>query len=943
MVRTMIRIAGKCMLVLLLTIGPVFIELLQAQQDRDRGTVYGVITDVETGDPLAGATIQVRGSNIGSATDVEGRYRLRQLPAGEQTLYVQYIGYEPAEQVVSVVAGEERRVDLSIRMTLLELEGVNVVAQAIGQAGAYNRQRNAPNIMDVASDEQIQRFPDLNVSDALRRMPGISTEEFRGEATAMYVRGMAPGLNTVTLDGERLPTTGNTDRDVSLTGLSSDLVGAIEVVKSITPDMDADAVGGSVNLVANRPVGNQRIFSVSASGGWHNHAGPGNPKTSVHFGESRGDFSYVIRANAGREHRRMDDIRHFWGEQEFNGQTVDLVEQMRIGAYEFQTDRYAVSGRVDYRISDHSSIFVRGLYNLRDKYGERHQFRIRPDRGDITTLNGNLYTIDGVRLEPIGRRNQIRNTLGSFTVGGESDLGNLSMDYSATYAHGRLDSPFQEYLRWRMDGLEMRYDLANRDAVGIEWINGSETAIPDPSNFRMTRFENRIDQMRDNDLNLRMNFDLPFQLDRAAGNIKFGGRFFNKQKEREHTVNEYNNITSPFTFDQVASSGFYRQLVGNRYQIYHFVDWERGLPFRDANRSAFQQNSDDLLEFHLVSDPADYEATETIAAGYLMNTLEWNRWMVLAGVRVENTSTTYLGNRTLIDDSGVVSGLEQIDESSSYINFFPMAHLRYAITDRSNIRAAWTNTIARPTFTDLAPYEIANFESEMLRRGNANLRASRVMNFDLLFEHYFTSVGILSAGLFHKRLQDFVFEEVSIETSGPFQGFEVRMPQNGTTATVWGAEIAWQQRLHFLPGVLSGLGIYSNYSYSTSNAQLRIDREVDLPRQIPHVLNTALTFERNRFYGMLSYNYQSTYLYQVSTTAVSSHRSHLFPTNDRYMRWQERVDLTLRYQASNSIQLFADLRNLTNSPQMWYDGSRDYHYRSSFNHLNGTVGIRFNR
>jgi len=124
-----------------------------------------------------------------------------------------------------------------------------------------------------------------------------------------------------------------------------------------------------------------------------------------------------------------------------------------------------------------------------------------------------------------------------------------------------------------------------------------------------------------------------------------------------------------------------------------------------------------------------------------------------------------------------------------------MAHIRYKLTGRSNIRLAWTNAIARPTFTDLAPFEIANLESESVHRGNPNLKASKVMNFNLMFEQYFSSIGILSAGVFYKSLDDFVFEEVTTETGGTFYGFEIRRLENGTTAEVWGAEIAWQQRL----------------------------------------------------------------------------------------------------------------------------------------------------
>ncbi|MCC5906107.1 MAG: TonB-dependent receptor [Balneolaceae bacterium] len=913
---------------------------LTAQSENNRASIYGIVTDAETGDPLTGATVVVRGTNIGTSTDIEGRFRLRRVPAGTQKLTINYIGYEAFEEEIVLEGDVQLRKDVALQIGRLELEGVNVVAQAIGQAGAYNRQRNAPNIMTVVSDEQIQRFPDLNVSDALRRMPGISTEEFRGEATAMYVRGMAPGMNTVTLDGERLATTGTTDRDVALTGLSSDLVGAIEVTKAITPDMDADTVGGSVNLVANRTVGDQRIFNVMTSGGWHNFAGIGNPKASVHYGRSSGNLSYSLRGNIGRENRRMDDIRHFWSEQEFNGQMIDRIDQMRIGEYEFQTDRYALAGRLDYRLNDNHSLFVRGMYNMRDKRGIRHQFRLRPDRGDIVNLNGSVYEISGVRVEPIGRRNHIQNELASLTVGGESDFSSMTMDYSFTYSYGTHNSPYQEYLRYRVNGMDMTYDVSDRNSAIVSWINGSEATLSDPANFSMTRYENRIDDVVDNDINTRVNFTMPYNLGNAAGNFKFGGRFFHKQKDRDHEVIEYNDINGTFLMSEVASSNFNRELVDGRYQIFHTVDWSKGVPFKEANMSNFQMDSDDELEFYLISDPSDYIATETVAAAYLMTTIEFDDWMFLAGVRAENTGTTYKGNRTLIDENEQFAGRQQMEESGTYLKFFPMAHIRYNLTDRSNIRLAWTNAIARPSFTDLAPFEIANFESESVRRGNPNLKASRVMNIDLMYEQYFRSVGIFSAGLFYKSLQDFVFEEVSVESTGPFEGFQARMPQNGTTAEVWGAEVAWEQRLHFLPGFLSGLGIYGNYTWSGSNAQLRIDREVELPRQIPHVINTALTFERGGFYSMLSYNYQSTYLYQVSTSQVSNHRSHLFPTNDRYMRWQDRLDLTLRYQATDFIQIFADARNLTNSPQLWYDGGPEFHYRSSFNHVNATMGVR---
>jgi len=185
----------------------------------NRGTVYGIIIDNSTGDPLPGASVFIKNTNYGSATDVEGRFRIRRIPTGDQTMVVHFVGFQRKEIPITVHGAQSVEYNVNLEIDILELEGINIVAQAVGQGGAFNKQRNAPNIVTIVSDEQIQRFPDQNVSDALRRMPGISTEEFRGEATAMYIRGMAPGLNTVTLDGERLPTTSATDRDVSLVGI----------------------------------------------------------------------------------------------------------------------------------------------------------------------------------------------------------------------------------------------------------------------------------------------------------------------------------------------------------------------------------------------------------------------------------------------------------------------------------------------------------------------------------------------------------------------------------------------------------------------------------------------------------------------------------------------------------------------------------------------------
>ncbi len=904
-------------------------------ETSSRGTIYGVVKDSETGQPLAGAHVMVNGTNIGRATDVDGRFRLTRVPEGTQTLTVRYVSYDSKEVEIEIEAGESTDREIALTFDSLMMDDITIEARAPGQTTAFNNMRNSPNIVNIVSSEQIDKFPDANVSDALRRVPGISTYEFRGEASEMFVRGMAPGLNTVTMDGERLPTTGSTNRDVSLLGLSSDMVGAIEVSKAITPDMDADAVGGNVNLETNRPVGNERIASAVLSGGWHQFGESPNGKLGLHYGESMGDFSYMLRGNISTENRVMDDVRHFWGDAEFDGQTHDVLDQLRVGAYELNTNRYSLSGRADYRINNDHSVFVRGMYNLRDKEGTRHQYRMRPDNGEHISPNEAL----GVRVEPIGRRNKRQTTLSTVTLGGESNLGDLTMDYGATYAYGQYDSPYQEYLRWRNNDVDVQYDISNRNFASFEPINGTADIVSNPSDFFLSRYENRVDDSIDRDINLRLNFNLPYDIGSGSGNFKFGGRAFQKNKERNHAVYVHDIFERDFWFDEVSSSDAYRELTGG-YNIQNIVEWGPGETFRDAHMDEFGLDVD---RYRRVSDPEDYVASERVLAGYAMSTFDYGNWMFLAGLRTEYTGTTYQGQRSIFDDEGSYVETTDIESSGDYLNFFPMAHIRYALGDRSNIRLAWTNSIARPEFTELAPYEYINYDAQMIRKGNPDLTASTVMNLDLMAEHYFSSTGVLSGGLFYKNMNDFIFENISTQESCEFEGFQVLQPMNGTGADVWGAEIAWQQRLFFLPGFLSNLGVYTNYTYSGSNAQLRIDREVSLPRQIPHVVNAALSYETGGFSAMLSLNYQSTYLYNISTSQVSEHRSHLFPTMDRYMQGQERIDFSISQEIGNGLQIFGEAKNLTNSPQLWYDGNPDFHYRSSYNHIGGWIGIRYNR
>jgi TonB-dependent receptor len=902
----------------------------------DRGAdLRGQVLAADDNRPLAGARVEVEGTGVRALTNSRGAFTLRGVPIGTHRVVVDYMGYSTEAQEVSVQSGEVIRLDFSLNIRPMDVEGVLVEADRWGsQADALNRQRTAASIQNIISSEQIERFPDPQAAEAIRRLPGVASFDHRGEPQSIFVRGMSPGMSTVTLDGERLPTTGLADRETSLMGLPAEMLSSMELSKAITPDMDADAVGGTVNLVTRSPLGDNRFFNVSAGGGQHHHAAGPNAQASVLYGDRFGNVGVLLRGSFRRNNMMMDDIRHFWGTEDFGNGEEDVLDQLRLGAYETHRDRTALSGRVDYDLSDDTSLFVRGLFNHFDKHGTRHQFRVRPESGDHIGRG----LVEGGRLETIGRRNRITQILSTIGAGFETVAGPFDVDFSASYGFGEHDQPYQEYLNHRLGGVDLEYDISNTRRARWGLLNDDPGGFFDPAQIPFLRHENRTDHVRDRDINTRVNFELPYRWAGAQGSLKFGGRYFQKEKDREYWVRRsFPPSDHGMTMSGIASGSEHREILG-RYRIGHTVDWDRGGPFASEISGILEEDIDYTRE---ISDSQNYEASESVAAGYLMTTLDWGDWSLLGGVRTERTSTSYVGNQTIFDESGSWVETLPIDEGNDYLNVFPMAHLRYRLGDQTNFRLAWTNALARPNFTDLAPTEFIDHDARRVTRGNPELEPSLVTNVDLLMEHYFEPLGLLSGGVFYKQLNDFFYGSVDRIEGGELDGYEVRQTRNGSSADLYGVEVAWQQRLTFLPGALSGLGLYANYTYTHSNAELReVTREVPLPRQVPHVLNAAVSWERGPFMGMITANHRSEYLWAVSQEAVSEHRSHLFPSMDRFLEAQTQFDLSASMEVRDNASLFLEVKNLTNEPQTWYDGTPDFHFRSSYNHAWGILGVR---
>ncbi|MFU8860575.1 MAG: TonB-dependent receptor [Cyclonatronaceae bacterium] len=900
-------------------------ELATAQS----GTLQGRISD-DNGLPMPGASVFLaERPSSGTSTDVNGRFTLVGIPPGSYTVQVTYIGYSTLRIPVTIQAGTNEPVEAELVESAVVGDDVVLIGDALrGQARALNQQRNNMNITNVVSADQVGRFPDENVGDALKRIPGITMQGDQGEARDIIIRGMAPQLNSVMLNGERIPSAEGDNRRVQLDLIPSDMIQSIEVHKAVLPDMDADAIGGSVNLVTRSAPREMRISATAGSGMnllsnkpiWNGSLVAANRFLNDRLGA-------VFSASYHNHDFGSDNIEAEWVRLD-NGDVV--MGEFDIRKYLVRRERKSTSLGLDYRFNAENSIYLTGMYNWRDDWENRYRMRVSQierafDRNQaVATGNGTFALPARVQYQTKGgidndrvkmRRLEDQRNL-NLTLGGDHLISNLKINWSATYARASEDRPNERYISYRSGGRDAVMDISNTRKPIIGLANPDENFS---IGFHELSEENR--KTFDRDFNSRIDFLLPYSSD---GFLKFGARLRIKQKERDNNFFFYEPLNEdPFATlglvpnsDQ-SDSGF---LNGSRYQIGYFTTprYLGGLDLR--NPQLFEQV--DGIEEYI---SGNYTADEQIYAGYLMGDHQLtSRLSMIAGLRLEYTSLDYLGYVFDIDEETFSS----TTGNNSYLNVLPGLHLRYALSDYSIIRFAWTNTLARPNYYDLVPYAEFIREDDELARGNPDLKPTRAMNFDLMAEHYFSNVGILSAGVFYKDVNDFIYARTQRNYTDPVfgPGLDFATIANGGTADVYGFEVAVQRQ------IWRGLGIYLNYTRtesSTTGIEGR-DDDIALPGTAKNMFNGSLSYETSRLSLRASLNYASDYIDELGDDAFE----------DRFYDKQTFVDLNGSYTITPKIRIFGEVKNLTNQPLRYYQGVASRMMQEEFYNVRFNFGLK---
>lgn len=890
------------------------------------GTIKGRILDTSN-QTLPGATIYIDSLHTGVVSDINGFYTLTNIAPGTYKVKVSYVGYSPVEMTITVPEGKTVESDVMLNDGV-KLREVVVGGAFNGQRRALSSQKNAMGIVNVVSADQVGKFPDSNIGDALKRISGINVQYDQGEARFGQVRGTSADLSSVTINGNRIPSAEGDTRNVQLDLIPADMVQTIEVNKVVTADMDADAIGGSINLVTkNTP--NKRMFNATAGSGYN----AVSKKAQLNLGLTYGDRFFndklgLMFSGSYQNAPGGSDNAEFEYDVD-DGSVVMKEAQMR--QYYVTRERQSYSLALDYEFNPDHKISFKGIYNRRNDWENRYRVVYKDlDESDPSEQSIELQTKGGAD-DTRNARLERQQTM-DFTLDGEHNLGGrLLMDWAASFSRASEDRPNERYF-----GLKMDNNTGENLINTFHGIGGrapySTIAIPglDNEGWELDELTNSNQSIYENEWKFRLNFELPLMKGLYGNTLRFGGKYTNKEKDRETTMYKYDGEDvndNPIFNDGGAwrehgssqiRKGF---MVGDNYpEGTHFVS-KKYLGSINFNS---MQGEPDYEEMS-----GNYHAKEEITSAYLRFDQKLGQKLdLMLGLRMEHTALNYRGLNWVVDEDENESLESTGNRKNSYTNWLPSVLLKYDVNDDLKLRASFTETLSRPKYSALIPSVNYNRADEEATIGNPNLKPTTSYNFDLSAEYYFKSVGLVSVGFFYKSINNVIVDEVwkGMDAQLPITGtydYEISKPINAYDADLFGVEVAYQRDFGFITPALKCLGFYGNYTYTANKTKnhhfehrvLEDGEDIDMIGSPEHTANASLFFEKWGFNLRLSYNFASAFVDEMGEVAQL----------DRYYDKVNYLDLNASYTFGKRFKttIYADVTNLLNQPLRYYQGTKD--------------------
>ncbi len=944
------------------------------------GTLRGHVFDRETKDALPGASILVKGTSIGASTDLSGAFVIYNVPSGRQMLVVSYVGYVSHTEEVNIAEGQILERNFQLEPTAVQGKVVVVTAQAQGQMQAINQQLASNKIVNVVSSAKIQELPDFNAAEAIGRLPGISTLRSSGEANQVVIRGIAPQYNIVSIDGISLGATSRNNRAVDLTMITPYMIQSIEVYKSLTPDQDADAIGGIVNMQLREAPSGLHTDLMWQSGYTAKTEKYGNYKAVGSISDRFFDdkLGVYVLLNTESYDRSADNFNAAYGiaqEAQAGEQYASVrVNNMTLDRHLETRNRYGGNLILDYRLTNGSIQFVNMFSRLNSRYQDyQTQF-------DYIGRNINWN---------YGRGNG-NTDLAINALQGRYDFGFMSMDLSAANSYTRNFNP----------------QMAN-----FQFTEGGGISTTSPPNVVPQQLVNLIQydslssqlvvlgynsaDFKENDQRYSGNFKLPLSIGPSvSGYFKFGGDYrynyrtnyqtaptvrFNwggQQGPRDTVMAHWGWLpysTSMLDFYAYGFSDYNPALMKPMLNgDFGSLTWVPRTPTLDSITTYFAGHPYLNQATYWYAGPFqnlinNYRYIERYYASYGMAEIDLGpSLMIVGGARYEMDKSQFSAYQIKDVNNPLTNPYTYITVYPKNHYWLPMVQAKFDIADWGDVRYAYTQTLARPDFTSLTPGWNIDQPGQVVNAGNPGLLPAHSYNHDLMLTVHSNDIGLVSAGVFYKTVKDFSYftsywllptsTVPGFDTMGKYPGAQSGASintfyNNPYKAYLKGVEADFQTRLWYLPGVLGGIVLGVNYTHIWSSTlypwpvlkrslvgrvtevsiidSVRGGRLVDQPDDI---LNASIGYDYKGFSGRVSFLYQGAMISGIGTRVEQ----------DGYTHDYFRMDASFRQLLPwRGLQLYLDINNINQradiSAQQTIGGFTSEQYYG----LTADLGIRY--
>ena len=972
--RNQAALLWKCMSLLLLS----FLAAMQAAPtlaQGQKGAVSGLITD-DSGAVLKGAQVTLASPVFTTVSDEQGRFYINDVAPGSYTLSVTYVGFTKFQLELSVASGQIANIEAKLKLES-QNEAILVTAPRVtGEAEAVNIERNSDNLVQVMPEEVIRSLPNANLADALGRLPSVTLERDEGEGKYVQVRGLEPRLTNATIDGVDVPSPEPGVRQIKFDAIPADLVESVQISKTLEPNMEGDGIGGSVNLITKMATNQPTISLGGLGGGTPIIHGRGLTEevgtVGYRFGPDK-KFGALIGGSYDWNGRGIDDIEPVPDIATLaSGQQVSWKDGMDIRQYEYFRTRWGLGGSTDYKISEGSNIYIRAFYSDFHNYGDRFKYSLTDNTPGILLLapgnvgcptNGTGVTIAPCTGTPTAN-GELRNPdigVANIVLGGVHNLTTTWFAWDVAVSRGWYGNSSSEDANFianpnTFTTSTCQYDPANTSNVFLPRWNGEcFNEINNPSNYVLKNVT------QDLGLSAQLNIEASgsgakrYHLGSKLATFEIGGRFRNAHKFNDGYRLTLTPDTTALTNSAQFSSGFipmstfpnaivnHNYYNGGNYNLGYQPSFENTFAFYKSNPTLFDSTSTQG------TDGQEYDLIEKVAAGYFMNTVDLSsKWRLIAGLRVE--STTEDGTNFLFNNVTNTVGPNKFN--GSYITLLPSAALKYAITPNDNLRFIYSRGLSRPDPTEIAEAISITTSGNgtfpfAIQLDNPNLKAETGDDIDVLYEHYFGTFGVFSAGYFYKFLHNPILDTVSdlfnyTPPGGIAGNYQVTQPVNAGSGWITGVEVAYLQHFSSLPGAWGGLGLSANYGYTASRAfgiPGRSDHPM-LPRTSPNAFNISPTYDRGRISLRvgISYNQANIQQYQYTDGTPGGING---PLSDFYFYTHVQVDAQGSIRLNHGLTLVVSGLDLNNEVFGFYQGSPQYMIQREYYQPTYSAGLRW--